>query len=271
VQEFLEERRLPQMAYLLNCECGRQLTVTAGAAGTTVVCECGRCVAVPSLSHLEGPPDALGVASKGEQVVPPESPPSVTPPVVSHAIWWRRREALLAACVLLGCGAFVGLLAGWSLGRRSEPATALALPGHTWRLKGQGKEPFNKDTLLEFREDGSLFEKPDSPPGSGLVSIGIGQYSITARDEITIKLGLTSKWRVGSGRLTVVMAGDNLVLESASNSDRLFLHRLQEADEPAKQSSEELRRQREEMQQERRHQEMMGLLRQIADRQARGK
>jgi hypothetical protein len=42
------------VAYLLNCECGRQLTVTSGAAGTTVACACGRGIAVPSLSHLRG-------------------------------------------------------------------------------------------------------------------------------------------------------------------------------------------------------------------------
>jgi hypothetical protein len=47
------------MAYLLGCACGRQLPVLAGAAGSTILCVCGRSVAVPSLSHLRGLPEVV--------------------------------------------------------------------------------------------------------------------------------------------------------------------------------------------------------------------
>jgi hypothetical protein len=40
------------MEYLLSCECGRPLTVTAAVAGTAVDCTCGRAVTVPALSGL---------------------------------------------------------------------------------------------------------------------------------------------------------------------------------------------------------------------------
>jgi hypothetical protein len=45
------------MAYLLGCECGKQLSISAGAAGTTVACVCGRRVSVPTLSRLRDLPE----------------------------------------------------------------------------------------------------------------------------------------------------------------------------------------------------------------------
>jgi hypothetical protein len=40
------------MHFRLPCECGRQLSVTEGAAGATFQCACGRTVKVPSLEEL---------------------------------------------------------------------------------------------------------------------------------------------------------------------------------------------------------------------------
>jgi len=40
------------MKYLVACECGNQLAVTEGMAGSTAPCPCGRSVAVPSLRTL---------------------------------------------------------------------------------------------------------------------------------------------------------------------------------------------------------------------------
>jgi hypothetical protein len=87
----------------------------------------------------------------------------------------------------------------------------------------------------------------------------IGKYTIISRDEITVEITPPREWRVGSGRFAVVIAGDNLVLESRFKSDRVFLHRLTQAnDEPARRflqvPQEELVRQNQE---EQRHQEMM--------------
>jgi hypothetical protein len=122
-----------------------------------------------------------------------------------------------------------------------------------------------KDSFLEFKEDGSLVEISSSGPGQWGWG-DIGKYTIVSRDEIAVEITPPREWRVGSGRFAVVIAGDNLVLENRSKSDRVFLHRLTQAnDEPARRflqvSQEELMRQNRE---EQRHQEMMTLLRQIA-------
>jgi hypothetical protein len=48
------------MQYHVGCRCGQQLAVTADQAGTTVRCECGESVTVPSLSKLRA---AAGIGS----------------------------------------------------------------------------------------------------------------------------------------------------------------------------------------------------------------
>lgn len=40
------------MTFQLNCKCTREIPVSAGQAGTTITCECGRTLAVPSLGKL---------------------------------------------------------------------------------------------------------------------------------------------------------------------------------------------------------------------------
>src|SRR5438105_7202675 len=40
------------MEFRVSCECGKSHTVTAAAAGAKLACQCGRSVAVPSLSEL---------------------------------------------------------------------------------------------------------------------------------------------------------------------------------------------------------------------------
>jgi hypothetical protein len=92
------------MAHLLNCECGRQLTVSAGEAGTTVPCVCGRAVAVPSFSHLRGLPEAAAPAAlRGPD---------------GWFVWLSLTVGvalLLIACAASLLGAVLGpLLLGWS-------------------------------------------------------------------------------------------------------------------------------------------------------------
>lgn len=41
------------MKYTLQCECGQEVTVSAGDAGSTVNCACGKAVPVPGLSELK--------------------------------------------------------------------------------------------------------------------------------------------------------------------------------------------------------------------------
>jgi hypothetical protein len=41
------------MQFQLDCECGKQITVNEGSAGTMASCTCGRSIAVPSLVQLK--------------------------------------------------------------------------------------------------------------------------------------------------------------------------------------------------------------------------
>jgi len=38
--------------FKIDCQCGKQNTVSGGSAGATIVCACGQAIAVPSLSKL---------------------------------------------------------------------------------------------------------------------------------------------------------------------------------------------------------------------------
>jgi hypothetical protein len=171
---------------------------------------------------------------------------------------WRRQR-LLSSCLLLACGAILGLLAGWSWGRRGDTWASLALPGSTWRLKNPGG-----DSFLEFREDGVLVEARSHGPGAW-GRADLGKYTITSYDEISLEISTHPREpRVASGRFKVILAGDNLVLEKRSRSERIFLRRLTQAsDEPRPQqvSHEELVRR---SQEESRHQQIMQMLGQIA-------
>jgi hypothetical protein len=152
-----------------------------------------------------------------------EATPTSKPPDAAIAsLWWQRREILLGGCVLLTCGVVVGLVVGWSVGKRIDPPAALALPGNKWRLKSQGQDQYGgKDSFIEFKEDSSLVTKYNR--SMGVVESGnIGKYKIGARDEITIELDPGEQWRVVGGRFKVMLAGDNVILESQSNSERVF-------------------------------------------------
>ena len=48
------------MSYQVECRCGNPVAVTADQAGTTVRCQCGESVPVPSLSKLRA---AVGLGS----------------------------------------------------------------------------------------------------------------------------------------------------------------------------------------------------------------
>jgi hypothetical protein len=51
-RQFGLEGRGGPMAYVLECDCGRQLPVRPGSAGAALTCECGRSVVAPSYSRL---------------------------------------------------------------------------------------------------------------------------------------------------------------------------------------------------------------------------
>lgn len=44
---------MSQQTYPVTCECGKEHAVTGGQAGSTVACECGRTVEVPTLGTLK--------------------------------------------------------------------------------------------------------------------------------------------------------------------------------------------------------------------------
>src|SRR5262245_44112031 len=68
------------MEFRVPCECGKDVTVTAGQAGLTVHCECGRAVAIPSYRELRAaaslPPPRVraGSDATGPPVVSPICP-----------------------------------------------------------------------------------------------------------------------------------------------------------------------------------------------------
>lgn len=77
------------MSYLVRCECGLEIPVGAASAGATLVCDCGRTVALPSLGLLkqlpqsDAPPKTLHSARPGLPAAagpggtPPEKPPKL--------------------------------------------------------------------------------------------------------------------------------------------------------------------------------------------------
>lgn len=50
--DYCPHRGATQMRFEVPCECGRRLCVTAGDAGATLKCACGRPVEVPNLNEL---------------------------------------------------------------------------------------------------------------------------------------------------------------------------------------------------------------------------
>ena len=82
------------MQFELPCECGRRLIVTAGDAGATLRCECGRTVQVPGLNELRASVPALT-----------DDTPRHPPPTRSAQL----TGVDLAVCVLLP---LVGFIAG---------------------------------------------------------------------------------------------------------------------------------------------------------------
>jgi hypothetical protein len=107
------ERPLRHMAHLLDCECGRRLTVMAGSAGATVNCACGRRVAVPALSHLRALPEVA-------------DPPTAAAEGDGWFAWLSLTIGQVVSVV--GCGASVAaavsglLLAGGAWGWACVPA-----------------------------------------------------------------------------------------------------------------------------------------------------
>jgi hypothetical protein len=83
------------MAVLLSCKCGKQISVTEGAAGISIRCEeCGGAIKVPSLGEMRQSPN-LDVLPElrltGEELA-------------------DRRPVFVAAILLIGFGGLVFLL-----------------------------------------------------------------------------------------------------------------------------------------------------------------
>jgi hypothetical protein len=85
------------MAYLLECACGRQFTVTAGAAGTAMTCGCGRTVPVPPLSSLRDLPEAADPRPAAAETAEPDR--------------WFARTALSVGALVSGFGCAASLVA----------------------------------------------------------------------------------------------------------------------------------------------------------------
>src|SRR5687768_7037802 len=89
--------RSPDVQYPVTCECGKILEVTAGLAGTTLTCACGRPVSVPSLRAMRAAAESSGTL--------PSDGGSASPP---HPV----RAAVLMGCGVLVFAAGVGLFIG---------------------------------------------------------------------------------------------------------------------------------------------------------------
>ena len=62
------------MLVYLSCECGKQVPVSEGAAGTSLPCTCGRAIKVPSLGELRQRVTEGDVPFFPAQVKPPPHP-----------------------------------------------------------------------------------------------------------------------------------------------------------------------------------------------------
>lgn len=84
----------------LTCECGQKLTVSAGQAGSQVVCECGKTVEVPTIRELRkfAAPEAAKAGSVGQKADPRAAQDEKSRVVFS----------VLAICLVLGGLAIAG-------------------------------------------------------------------------------------------------------------------------------------------------------------------
>lgn len=106
------------MHVLLDCECGRQLTVADGAAGSDLLCACGRTLRVPSLGQLRSP-----FADQAEIEAPAEGRFSTAKIVL-----------LLIAAMWFGMLWLGGSLLSLAAGGTAGTGYLVALVGQVWLL-----------------------------------------------------------------------------------------------------------------------------------------
>jgi hypothetical protein len=89
------------MQVCLTCECGKEVPVSEGAAGTSLACDCGRSIRVPSLGELR-----RRVAGGDMPYVPTQRSPQA-PPIVKEFLH------ICGGCIfLLGAALFIGNVTG---------------------------------------------------------------------------------------------------------------------------------------------------------------
>jgi hypothetical protein len=77
------------MRYLVPCECGLRIPVSAGQAGQAVLCACQRSVSVPKLRELRQLPEATDSQSS-----------SVAPPAPAAAGRWSPLQTIWFICLI---------------------------------------------------------------------------------------------------------------------------------------------------------------------------
>src|SRR5258708_18611974 len=58
------------LAFLVNCECGLQVPVNEGSAGTSILCSCGQEISIPSLRDLRRQPQATSSSGAVANALP---------------------------------------------------------------------------------------------------------------------------------------------------------------------------------------------------------
>jgi hypothetical protein len=106
------------MPFEITCGCGKIIPVTEGMAGSSIACQCGRAVSVPSLSQMRSqvalvadPADASRERSSGEKV----------------ALW-------ALGILVIGTLLFCGVPISFTLGGFAGFGYLVALTGHFWLL-----------------------------------------------------------------------------------------------------------------------------------------
>jgi len=104
------------MEFLLPCECGKNLMVTDGMAGTSVQCGCGRLTSIPSLGELR---KLAPVKPQAEAMVPGRS-------AVAQAVLWIVGSVVFGG-ILLG-----GAILAFNAGGLPGAIYLVAMVGHVW-------------------------------------------------------------------------------------------------------------------------------------------
>ncbi|HJZ93133.1 MAG TPA: hypothetical protein VKE40_19810 [Gemmataceae bacterium] len=118
------------MQYEIACECGRGVLVTAGQAGSTLSCGCGRTIMVPSLRELK------------ERALARPEPVSANRSTTDRVAIWIMVSIVFVGLLLLG------ILSLRSFGDMAAFGYLLVLVSHFWLLLVMIKQSGFKAVLL---------------------------------------------------------------------------------------------------------------------------